>query len=59
MRLVVEIDADNDAFAEDFAGELRRVLSVVASRAAAAQPGDDGGVMDVNGNTCARWSLEQ
>ena len=61
MKFTVTIDCDNDAFSNDFFGELDRILREVRGeiRYLANRPGQlqDGNIRDVNGNTVARWEL--
>lgn len=56
MKLKLEIDCENEAFADPF--ELPRILNNVAQVIAfnPAVP-QEGGCIDCNGNTVGRWSI--
>jgi hypothetical protein len=62
--LRIDVELDNAAFEDDFAGELRSVLAKIADRVAAEDLNDhrvgagQGAVMDTNGNTVGRYRLE-
>ena len=51
------IDTDNDAFTDDWAMEVRRILKhLVVGEHGPRYDRDAGTVRDVNGNTVGRWS---
>jgi len=59
----LNIGTDNEAFAENPAAEVARILSDVAHYLTAGHGGegirsDDGGMRDINGNTVGKWSLD-
>ena len=57
MKLVIEIELDNDAFSEDAAEEVGRILQRVADRVATPpeRTVDDVVLIDINGNYCG-WA---
>jgi hypothetical protein len=55
MKLIVNIDMDNAAFADCPATEAARILRRIAKK---MEEGEDGGkVMDVNGNSVGNWEV--
>ncbi len=53
--LHVRIQLDNEAFQEDRAAEIARLLKVVAKHL--AQGFNDGDLVDYNGNRCGAWRV--
>ena len=60
MKFKLEIDMDNDAFAEDPNQELGRILTELAENTQfqARMIPYDHRVMDINGNTVGRATIE-
>lgn len=62
IAFAVSIGTDNAAFADDFEGEVARLLVLAAERAAEAlgeqRAASEGGrLLDANGNTVGSWTL--
>jgi hypothetical protein len=58
MRFVVEIQCDDDAFADDPTHEVVRLLRQIANRC--EKDGESrGGLVDVNGNSCGFYKYEE
>jgi len=61
-KLTIEMDCDNDAFADGFGDEVTRILLQIADRiivnSARGKDTAAGSVMDVNGNRCGTWRFE-
>jgi hypothetical protein len=56
-KFLLELDTDNEAFAEDWAIEVRRILkALVVGEHGPRYDRDAGTVRDVNGNTVGAWS---
>lgn len=55
MKIQIEIDLDNAAF-EDNPGELAQILDKIPSN---VRPGDDGKLMDSNGNRVGQWEVNE
>ncbi len=50
MKLVIEINLDNEAFEDGEVGEVARILSDLGGRLDAMSPGVLHSLLDVNGN---------
>lgn len=60
-RFKVVIECENDAFQGDFLGvEAGRILQQLgdATVESALRPGDEGRLLDVNGNTVGWWNYK-
>ena len=56
MKIAIEFTTDNDAFAEDRAHEVDRILAKVQS---GVYVGNDRGLIhDINGNRIGVWTIE-
>lgn len=57
MRFKLEMNCDNDAFADDLSGEVIAILTGVQQQ---IMLGDSEGICrDVNGNTVGRWEITE
>jgi hypothetical protein len=56
-KLIVAIDADSAAFEHDYLGELARILRRWALHLSDGPVGDEGPLVDMNGNTVGSWTL--
>lgn len=54
--LYVEISTENDAFREDKAAEIARILRELADKVQ-SQPNEGGVLRDINGNPIGMWLL--
>jgi hypothetical protein len=60
MRITITIDADNDAFTDEYEGtphvgpEVARILRKLARHAEDGEMNDGDRLIDCNGNTCGR-----
>lgn len=61
MKLLIEINLDNDAFAEDASEEVRRLLDRVADRIPTPPERTRGGIIliDANGNYCGHAAIKR
>ena len=60
MEFLLNVQMDNEAFAENPALELSRILMKLALRSehwTYRKPGDEGNVMDANGNKVGTWEI--
>ncbi len=56
MKIIIDLETDNDAFQQDPPTELMRILLVTISKISG---GIDGGpLMDINGNTVGKFDVE-
>ncbi len=52
------IQTDNEAFADDSAGEISRILAELAAKLGPGMlAGQTGKLRDINGNTVGEWRL--
>jgi len=61
MRLQIQVDMDNDAFTDRaIEEELTRIFALIVARATCSVKGDGAikPILDINGNTCGRWSVK-
>ena len=61
MRLQIQVDMDGDTFTDEaIEAELTRIFALIAARVTCGVKGDGQvkGILDVNGNTCGRWSVK-
>lgn len=56
-RFQLRVDLCNDAFHPDAVGELVRILCGIVERLA-TDPADSATVLDRNGNSVGRWTLD-
>jgi hypothetical protein len=58
MLVKIEIRCDNAAFEDDFAGEIKRILNIAASKLANGHVLQPGPLSDSNGNKVGFVSVE-
>ena len=61
MRLQIQVDMDNDAFTDEaIEQELTRIFALIAAQVTCgAKYGPEiKRVLDLNGNTCCKWSIK-
>jgi hypothetical protein len=57
MGLTIRIETDSAAFADDMAGEIRRLLDELSRHSNTIASGLNRTLLDVNGNVCGRiWN---
>lgn len=59
MTFTLKIKMDNAAFQPAPGLELAAILRGLAVNVEEAGPGEDGPIIDVNGNTCGEWKISK
>ena len=60
MKLIINIDLDNDVFYSDPAVEIRRILYTMSARSVIEEAIRDGkylNLLDINGNIVGAWKI--
>lgn len=58
MDCIIKINMDNDAFGDNPAHELKRILSKMANNICVVHGGMKENIRDVNGNTCGSVTIK-